>query len=819
MKHFVLRVVLVLMGVSCAHAATRNVFFAGGQSNAKATWASAIASGLQAGYGADLVMVATNHSGEGLANWFTSGPNANYSNDLFNAAGTGLLQSRIHAITNAGDEVVFKGFFWFQGETDTGSYASMDAYTNRFRAMMAQLKQDLGMETDVNFMLAVIDGNPDPFYDDPANAAGRTRADVDYLRGIQTNLCVAPSGAYVDTRGYTRTDMWHLTTSELTRLGTDMSTVFTNTFGISPPPFETVSLVSHDADGAIYPTGEFSAQDLICGFTGNPLVAYNGIAFFQLPAKRIEDADLVFTVEQNYGPLPAANVDVWGLGYVRGTPALNRAWMLLGDTDTRLPINNNVPATKIADNFVAAGQATPVGGVWQLDAAQRANLKAFLNGLYEKGALPGDYVVIRINPDAVLDTASNVRWGGSHRTSPDRRTRLALTLADDGPPSATESTFTHYSHDNDGGIFATGTSTANDLISGTGGTGTQDYNGIAFLALPEQPMTAASLSFTVATFSGVMDGANIDVWGLGYMASPSLNTAWFCTNNVDTRLLLNGHPPVKIADNIVTSGQTVAVGTVWRPDDSQSKVLRQFLNSLYLRGAKPGDYAVFRVNMDARQQPRSCGVRWGGSHQTSPDRRATLSGVYPLATNYLLNAGFEEGTGPSAANWQVSFNGFLGQRTNASVRAGGFAYRMAVNGDQSGNSANNLNLYQNCNSPVFAGKAVTLSCYARHEAEEPLVVGSEQKVEIRLWWLKNGVQNGFITSTQALVPTDPTGAFKQISVTGFAPSDTTGVQAMVIFRTGTVANPAITTGAATVDDIRISVLEPVYPDGTVILLK
>lgn len=818
MRRYVLHSLSFLFCVSAAHAATRNVFFAGGQSNAKATWAAAIASGLQAGYGSDLVMVATNHSGEGLANWFTTGPNANYSNDLFNAAGTGLLQSRIHAITNAGDEVVFKGFFWFQGETDTGSYASMDAYTNRFRAMMAQLKQDLGMETDVNFMLAVIDGNPDPFYDDPANAAGRTRADVDYLRGIQTNLCVAPSGAYVDTRGYTRTDMWHLTTGELTRLGADMSTVFTNTFGISPPPFETVSLVSHDADGAIYPTGTFPANDLICGFTGSPLVAYNGIVFFSLPEKRIENADLVFTVEQNYGPLPAANVDVWGLGYMQ-TPAMSKDWMLLADTDARSPLNVNVTATKIADNFVAAGQATPVGGVWQLGEAQRANLTAFLNGLYAKGAQPGDYVVIRVNPDAVLATTSNVRWGGSHRTSPDRRTRLVLTLADAPPPLPAEGTFLHYSHDNDGGIFATGTGATLDLISGTGGTGTQDYNGIAFLALPEQPMTSASLSLTVATFSGVMNGANIDVWGLGYMASPTLSKDWFCTNNVDTRLLLNGHPPVKIADNIVTSGQTIAVGTVWRTDDAQSKVLRQFLNSLYLRGAKPGDCAVFRVNMDARQQPSSCGVRWGGSHQTSPDRRATLSGVYPLATNYLLNAGFEAGAGAAASDWQVSFNGFLGQRTNASVRAGGFAYRMAVNGDQSGNSANNLNLYQNCNSPVFAGKAVTLSCYARHEAEEPLVVGSEQKVEIRLWWMKNGVQNGFITSTQALLPTDPTGTFKPISVTGFAPSDTTGVQAMVIFRTGTVANPAITTGAAVIDDLRLTVLEPVYPDGTIILLK
>lgn len=44
-------------------------------------------------------------------------------------------------------------------------------------------------------------------------------------------------------------------------------------------------------------------------------------------------------------------------------------------------------------------------------------------------------------------------------------------------------------------------------------TGTQDDNGIAFLPLPEQPMTSVSLSFAAATFCGVMDGANIDLLG------------------------------------------------------------------------------------------------------------------------------------------------------------------------------------------------------------------------------------------------------------------------------------------------------------------
>ena len=282
-------VALILIG-GRAESKTVNVFFAGGQSNAKAVWATAIADGLKAGYGSSLVMAHTNHSGEGLANWFTDTSKINYSNDLFHLNGTSVLQTRMAEIAAAGDEPVFRGFFWFQGETDTGSYASIDAYTNRFRAMMAQLKQDLALTQEVAFCLAIIDANPDPYYDDPANAGGRTRAMIGALRTNQTDLCSGPSGSYVDTRGYTRTDMWHLTTTELTRLGAAMSVAFTNAFGISLPPEETVTLVSHDNDGSVYPNGVFPTQDLICGNAGN--VQYNGILFFPLPAHAITAADL-----------------------------------------------------------------------------------------------------------------------------------------------------------------------------------------------------------------------------------------------------------------------------------------------------------------------------------------------------------------------------------------------------------------------------------------------------------------------------------------------------------------------------------------------
>ena len=820
MKKVMMFAMSIGLAVSAAQAKTVNVFFAGGQSNAKATWASAIASGLQAGYGSTLVMVWTNHSGEGLANWFTTEPKINYSNDFYNASGTAVLQSQIRAITNAGDKAEFKGVFWFQGETDTGSYASMDAYTNRVGLMLARLKVDLGMTNDARLVYAVIDGNSDPYYDDPANTGGRTRADVDYLRAYQIAQGSGPTFAYADTRGYTRSDMWHLLTSgpdELSRQGLAMSAAYTNKFGISLPPAETVDLLSHVADGCIFDTGMFVDNDLICGYTGGH--PYNGIAFFQLPTNRIDSASLSFTVWQNNGPLTNANIDVWGLGYMT-TPAMNNAWMLMADTDTRSLINLNVPFTKIADNFITVGQTTPFGSVCQLNASHCTNLTTFLNSLYAKGALPGDYAVIRVNPDSSFTAAQNVRWAGSTNDVV-RRPKLVVKLADAATPSTTESVFQVFSHAADGGVYAGGVSTTTELISGTGGSGPADWCGIAFFALPEQSMTSVSLALPVVMFSGALSNANIDVWGLGYQATPALSGTWFCTNDVDTRVLLNGYPPVKLANNIVTSGQTVAVGNVWQPTTLQRWDLRRYLNGLYNNGAKPGDYAVLRVNMDASQYGFNRGVRWGASSQGLPANRAMLSGIYPVTTNYLVNPGFESGTGTAPSDWLVAYSNFLGQRTNALFRTGGYSFRFAVNGDQSTNTANNLNIAQSINIPALANKRVMFSFYARHNSAEPLITNTNQKVEARIYWLKGASQLSFVDGGNSFLPTDPTNVFRQVFVSGVAPTNATGLTAQIIFRsgTGTGYNPAITNGAAIVDDLRLTLFDPVYPEGTLIRMR
>lgn len=471
----VLILLMLLAMTVMGNARTRQVFFAGGQSNAKPEWAAAIEETLVEAGGPDVLVVHQYHPGHWLQDWYTTEPQADYTNDFFNTAGTGHLQAQLQAIKAAGDDYVFNGFFWFQGEGDTGDNATMDTYNGRFFAMLGHLKQDLGLTNDFNSTLAVIDLNQDPFYDNPANAAGRTRADIEKMRMIQFAIASTTISSSVDTRSYARMDAWHVTSSELTRLGTNMANVHVTTFGLpwgsgdsllvnggfesgigsiasgwNKAEFGPFVVPSDGADGTVFErlgtngtVGAFSTQDLIVGSAAGP-ANYGGIAFFPLPARSFSTASLALTVVVG-GVLSNANVDVWGLGYVTGTPALNGNWFLNADTDTRTGaalgtgIGTNTPV-KIADNIVTQGTGVSAGTRWQTDSLQGNRLKDFLNSLQASGAMPGDYAVIRVNPDADVAAAfdgtaghafQSIRYGGSHRIAPDQRAQLSLTPSSD----------------------------------------------------------------------------------------------------------------------------------------------------------------------------------------------------------------------------------------------------------------------------------------------------------------------------------------------------------------------------------------------------
>ena len=165
-----------------------NLYFAGGQSNAKVEWASAIE--VRLGEVIDNVeVVHIRHSGNAMSQWYTTSAQANYETDFFNTSATGVLETAIAQIEAAGDDPVFRGFFWFQGEGDTGDTNTMDLYAGRFNGMLSELKSDLGISEDIEFTMALIDMNSDPDYDYPTNTSGRTRGDIEHMRMVQSNIC------------------------------------------------------------------------------------------------------------------------------------------------------------------------------------------------------------------------------------------------------------------------------------------------------------------------------------------------------------------------------------------------------------------------------------------------------------------------------------------------------------------------------------------------------------------------------------------------------------------------------------------------------
>lgn len=130
--------------------------------------------------------------------------------------------------------------------------------------------------------------------------------------------------------------------------------------------------------------------------------------------------------------MAVSNADIYGLGYVSSPPAMSSSWMLTSDTETRDgdTLGTNLGAdlpVKLVDDAVTAGTTMTVGSTTVVTGSM---LVDFLNDLYtEHGAVAGDYVVFRVNPDADEFTASgasaNFRYAGSQRTD---RAQLSLTI-------------------------------------------------------------------------------------------------------------------------------------------------------------------------------------------------------------------------------------------------------------------------------------------------------------------------------------------------------------------------------------------------------
>jgi hypothetical protein len=209
----------VLALATCSAAsATVQVFFVGGQSNATAQYSAGISASLSAsGLYDEVAIVHINHSGAGIASWVDNAGDNFYDTDFFNDAGSAALQAKFSSLTSEGKSYTFGGLFWFQGESDR---YNPSGWRDRFLGAMASLGADIG-STDWNYVVTAIDIDQS-FSPTPADVQA-----VDNLRAVMSSMVATdPRAILSDSRGYTRTDAYHLSAAEAYRFGEDSGDAF-----------------------------------------------------------------------------------------------------------------------------------------------------------------------------------------------------------------------------------------------------------------------------------------------------------------------------------------------------------------------------------------------------------------------------------------------------------------------------------------------------------------------------------------------------------------------------------------------------------------
>lgn len=217
-----------------AHAAHRNIFIVGGQSNAKPVFAESIRQRLDASGQFDQVsIVHSYHPGAWLSRWVggsASNPVATetFQTDFFNDSNTGALESQIQAAELAGDTWSIDGFFWFQGEGDYKHPPAVESYESRFNWMLDQIEQRFATDP-LHLVINGIGYNPDF-----PNTNGLSHDRVREMSLGQLGIAERRGDAvWVDTQPYERSDYWHITHDELIRLGTANAEAF---LAIPSPP-------------------------------------------------------------------------------------------------------------------------------------------------------------------------------------------------------------------------------------------------------------------------------------------------------------------------------------------------------------------------------------------------------------------------------------------------------------------------------------------------------------------------------------------------------------------------------------------------------
>lgn len=141
------------------------------------------------------------------------------------------------------------------------------------------------------------------------------------------------------------------------------------------------------------------------GTSGTAGIGLNNFYYFELPDESAlaDDLSLEFSFSRFAGTEPPAfNMDIYGMGYVTGTTAVDAAWYhgdTVADTRTRSDLGTGSTGSidLIFDNFL-----TNTSNAGRYEIAFSSEVKNFLQSLYDDGAVAGDYAVLRMSPDQIM---------------------------------------------------------------------------------------------------------------------------------------------------------------------------------------------------------------------------------------------------------------------------------------------------------------------------------------------------------------------------------------------------------------------------------
>jgi hypothetical protein len=190
-----------------------------------------------------------------------------------------------------------------------------------------------------------------------------------------------------------------------------------------------VGLNATGPNGVYTTTNSTTANNIRIGVSGGATnrVYGNGAFMFQLPAlapgETITGASLKVTelVDSAAGD-PAANADIWVIGFDNNNPPLNSAtesqnYLFNGSVDSGAGFGTGAVRTLIQDNFLTHTDVILSGSPanHQTDATGSANLLAYIQSLYANpNVIPGTTnVILRLNYDS--DTYAPTSATGANR--------------------------------------------------------------------------------------------------------------------------------------------------------------------------------------------------------------------------------------------------------------------------------------------------------------------------------------------------------------------------------------------------------------------